>query len=231
MAPDPYILGRDRAGYSRRLVLAALLALPSVVSLAGCDDPLFGKRKEPDPLLGAAIPKTVPDNQRAVTVTYPSAPAPSGGPTNAGLASNGTWAGRPGDNSGSGGIAPAGASSNGVSLQPPVLGGGSNLPPPPRATPTSSLPPAPSMGTGPTGGATGTGGAVRLRSFEHAQELLTGRGVRWQRLETVDSGEWRFSCSIPVPSNPNKTRTYEATDRYGLLAMQKVLDQISRDPR
>lgn len=76
---------------------------------------------------------------------------------------------------------------------------------------------------------TASSGGPRIRTFEEGQQFLMGRGVKWQRLETAGEGEWRFSCSLPNRAGSTSMRTYEATDRYGLIAMQKVIDQVVRD--
>jgi hypothetical protein len=76
---------------------------------------------------------------------------------------------------------------------------------------------------------TSSSGGPRVRTFEEGQQFLMARGVKWQRLETAGEGEWRFSCSLPTKSGSTSMRTYEATDRYGLIAMQKVIDQVVRD--
>ena len=54
-------------------------------------------------------------------------------------------------------------------------------------------------------------------------------GVKWQRLQTTGEGEWTFGCTIPSKANAGSMKTYESKDRYGLLAMQKVIDEIIRD--
>jgi hypothetical protein len=77
---------------------------------------------------------------------------------------------------------------------------------------------------------TNTGnGSSRVRTFEEAQQFLMARGVKWQQLQTSGEGEWRFSCTLPTKPGSSTMRTYEQTDRYGLIAMQKVIDQIVRD--
>src|SRR5262245_41900709 len=76
---------------------------------------------------------------------------------------------------------------------------------------------------------TASSGGPRIRTFEEGQQFLMARGVKWQRLETAGEGEWRFSCSLPNRAGSTSMRTYEATDRYGLIAMQKVIDQVVRD--
>ena len=65
-------------------------------------------------------------------------------------------------------------------------------------------------------------------TYEQAKAILTARGVTWQRLETWgDAGEWKFSCAIPNPQNPNIRRTYEATARDDLSALRAVIDQMN----
>jgi hypothetical protein len=76
---------------------------------------------------------------------------------------------------------------------------------------------------------TSSSGGSRIRTFEEGQQFLMARGVKWQRLETAGEGEWRFSCSLPSKPGSTSMRTYEATDRYGLIAMQKAIDQVVRD--
>jgi hypothetical protein len=56
------------------------------------------------------------------------------------------------------------------------------------------------------------------------------RGVRWQRLDQKD-GEWTFECTIPTGAGATSMRTYEARDKYGLVAIQKVIDNIAQDQR
>jgi hypothetical protein len=72
------------------------------------------------------------------------------------------------------------------------------------------------------------GGVARLRTFEEGEAYLNARGCLWQRLEQRE-GEWFFSCSVPNRGNSNSVKTYEASDKYGLLAMQKVIDEINKE--
>jgi hypothetical protein len=73
-------------------------------------------------------------------------------------------------------------------------------------------------------------GGNYVTTYEQAQAFLTARGVKWQRLETWgDSGEWKFSCSIPNPQNEFISRTYEARASTDLAAMRAVLEQIERE--
>jgi hypothetical protein len=90
-----------------------------------------------------------------------------------------------------------------------------------------------SGGVVPAGGLPGPPGwatSGRVLSFEQAQAVLAAKGAHWQRLETAaETGEWRFECSVPNRSNPSISRTYTARDRNYLVALQMVIDQISRD--
>ena len=73
--------------------------------------------------------------------------------------------------------------------------------------------------------------ANRFLDFDQAQAQLRARGVLWQRLETVnETSNWRFVCSVPSRQNPNKHRTYEATGRNYLSAVQAVVEEIDRSP-
>jgi hypothetical protein len=69
----------------------------------------------------------------------------------------------------------------------------------------------------------------RVRTFEEAQLFLTKCGVKSQELHQRDTGEWSFSCSMPIANQAGRMKTYEATDKYGLLAIQKVIDKMNQD--
>jgi hypothetical protein len=69
----------------------------------------------------------------------------------------------------------------------------------------------------------------RLASFEQAKAQLSARGISWYRLETGESGAYKFSCSIPNPQNRMISRTHEAQAPSELAAIQAVLDQIDRE--
>ena len=44
---------------------------------------------------------------------------------------------------------------------------------------------------------------ITAGSYEQAQQVLRGRGVTWQRLETWgDKGEWKFTCVSPTRRTP-----------------------------
>jgi hypothetical protein len=70
--------------------------------------------------------------------------------------------------------------------------------------------------------------------YVRLQQMLRDKGVTWWRLEPVgDTGEYRFSCSVPNRDNPNMARRYEvqAQGDYGIEAIRSVLQQIEREQR
>jgi hypothetical protein len=73
-----------------------------------------------------------------------------------------------------------------------------------------------------------SGGPVRIRTFEDGAAFLTARDCRGMQLQLRDK-EWYFECSIPSRRNSNSVKTYTAHDKYGLIAMQMVIDDILRD--
>jgi hypothetical protein len=213
--------------------LGALLLLPTL--LTGCvSDGLFSDRsrsrdrdRDRDPLTGLpsrvpAEPRGVPAgaaNDRITPATLAGGSSARGdgvsglgirdgnnnGPDNSGVPTGGAW-------SGAESKAPA---PGGVKLGSPRLGG-----------PTDSY-------TQPTSGGANRSPAIRVQSFEEAQQFLMAHGVKWQRLQMIPTetgpGEWLFSCTIPTKTNSSSMKTYEAKDRYGRVAMQKVIDEIVRD--
>lgn len=73
-------------------------------------------------------------------------------------------------------------------------------------------------------------GGSGVTTYEQAQAILAARGVKWQRLETWgDSGEWKFTCSIPNRQNEFISRTYEGRADNYLAAVQAVLEQIQNE--
>jgi hypothetical protein len=68
-----------------------------------------------------------------------------------------------------------------------------------------------------------------VRSLEEGQQVLNSHGIKWQRLERVESGDWQFTCA--VSSNPNGTsaKQYSARHPDQLQAMQQVIEQVQRD--
>jgi hypothetical protein len=210
--------------------LAATLLVP--IALAGClNDGLFADRdrdrpRDRDPLTG--LPSRSPVDQRSVSANPPpdrlatATLASSSGRGSEGVSGLGIRDGftstptNSGSNGGSwsGGESRTAAPGDGAKLGSPKLGG-----------PTDSYStPAASANGFPT---------IRMHSFEEAQQFLMARGVKWQRLQMQSSangpGEWTFSCTIPNRSNPNIMKTYEGRDRYGLIAIQKVIDEIARE--
>lgn len=192
------------------------------VALSGCastkPDP-----NRPDPLTG--LPRRVPTSDRAVASTYAPERSESAVLTSAnGKAPDGVSGLGIRDTRDSeadrGRNSPAANSWTGTesrSNSGPGLGGKLGAP---ATTASASARPEPTPGTG---------GSVRVRTFEEAQQFLTAQGVKWQDLQTTGEGEWKYTCSVPNKGNSSSMRTYEARDRYGLTAMQKVIDQIVRD--
>lgn len=120
---------------------------------------------------------------------------------------------------------------NGVMLRPPEpLGDTGSLPSGPASTPSPmSTPGDPFVAAPGTGGSNpGASGGV---SYEQVVAQLQARGVQGQKPEMVGPGEWKFSCSVPNPANPNQQRTYQARGRDLLEAMQAVLRKIDQDLR
>jgi hypothetical protein len=68
-----------------------------------------------------------------------------------------------------------------------------------------------------------------VRSLEEGQQVLNSHGIKWQRLERIESGDWQFTCA--VSSNPNGTsaKQYSARHPDQLQAMQQVIEQVQRD--
>jgi hypothetical protein len=70
----------------------------------------------------------------------------------------------------------------------------------------------------------------RITTYEQAQEQIKARGVLWQSLEMVaETGEWKYSCSIPNRQNPALRRTYVARASDSLAAIRAVLEQLDKD--
>lgn len=66
--------------------------------------------------------------------------------------------------------------------------------------------------------------------YEQLQEALRVRGVTWQRQETYADG-FKFTCSVPNPTNRDFSRIYEATARDYRAAIQAVIEQIDKQRR
>jgi hypothetical protein len=199
--------------WTRQVVARAVVFVP--LALTGCavfdrPDP-----NRPDPLTG--LPKRIPASDRAVSTTYNP---PGDQSRNAMLASSGakppeSTSGlsiRDSKNPDAGTTQPTGAWTGNESRNSTSPGGGARLG---SANPGTADP------------APGSSG-LKVRTFEEAQQFLGARGVKWQELKNTGDNEWSFSCSIPN-KNATSVRTYQASDRYGLWAMQKVIDQILRE--
>jgi hypothetical protein len=71
---------------------------------------------------------------------------------------------------------------------------------------------------------------AHVSSYEQGLAQLSARGVLWHRLDTVaETGETRFTCSLPSRRTPGARRTYEARGRDHLAAIQAVLEQIDKE--
>jgi hypothetical protein len=193
--------------------------LPFAFLMVGCGEMKQLTAAGVDPLLGgpplqpSALTKSQP--QLSAPTSMPTAPANS--LSNAALA---TAAPRPLDGSRDLRIGnpPTGPANDGWGRRgPPTPGNGSGaiLRDPEPITEPAASPPARASSPATT--------------FEQVKAQLTARGVVWQRLEmTGENGEWRFTCSVPNHQNAKLRRTYIATARDELSAMQAALDQIDR---
>jgi hypothetical protein len=94
----------------------------------------------------------------------------------------------------------------------------------PEFTPASQPPQVTAVG-----GFRPVGAGSQATTFEQLQQALRARSA-WQRLETLGEGQWRFTCSVANPQNPNVRRTYEATAADPVTAMRATLEQIDRRP-
>jgi hypothetical protein len=203
-------------------------------TLAACGLAIFlgcandSRRPSADPLIGGETPLPA-RTETAVTAprsNVPPLPAPSSATSNAALAGGAfqpldpTRDLRIGSNDGNAAAGawrgPAGAASN--PTQP--------VNDPPRSPQLTSQPrPASS----PASGVVQAGGLPGA-STDALMALLQARGATFQRLETAgDDGEWKYSCSVPHPSNPNIRRTYEARGRDPRSAMVAVLKQMDQE--
>jgi hypothetical protein len=194
----------------RRRVVMALLPLTVCLSLGCTDSHFFDRDRDdrPDPLTG--LDRTRPD-RRNVSVT-----ANGDGRTPASLAGTSGL-----------GMRDTNSSSAATSRDVQTTGWTGTRSDDPSAAPKLGTPTA----GGPTGARsspTAAGGTGRIRTFEEAQQILIARGVKAQELRQTD-GEWNFSCSVTLGAN--RMKTYEASDRYGLLAIQKVIDKMNQDGR
>lgn len=189
----------------------------TTVFVIGCVTDRLDSRR-PDPLTG--LPKQLPPSDRAVSSTFD----PKRNESAAIAATVNSHAGVSNLSIGGNGVAASSTTSTTTNTAASAWSGTESK----TASPASTTGGRPGLVPSEPVSVT-VGGGPRIRSFEEAQQFLAARGVKWQDLQTTGEGEWKFACSIPNKNHPHTVRTYEARDRYGLTAIQKVIDQISRD--
>lgn len=196
-----------------RLSLAPCLL---VCLLSGCPhdnrrpaDPLTGNSGSSGSSIGSAVAPPVP-----LAPAVPPVPVVGGGTqSNAALAAGAGPKPLPGGTD----LRIGNASTPGTWQGQPGGTGATLQPPQPPVQPVSSV-----RGVSP--------GGPRITSYEQAIALLSAKGVKWRRLETIgEQNQSQFSCSIPNPQNPFISRTYEARAATDLDAIQAVIDQIGKD--
>jgi hypothetical protein len=113
----------------------------------------------------------------------------------------------------------------GVRLSDPQAANTPPPSPPPVATPTSL---SSSPAAIPTAPAVVLTGGNQIEALDQAlRQLRTGRQVTWVRLETLESGGWRFQCMIADSTNPEREFRHDGTGATEVEAVHKVLDQIA----
>jgi hypothetical protein len=100
---------------------------------------------------------------------------------------------------------------------------------PPAPPPGFPAPPAVAPPPAPGANVVPTIPANNGVSYEQAQTVLAAKGVAWQRLESGDQGDWKFTCSVPSKQNPAVSRTYEAHASTSLDAVRAVLDKMDKE--
>lgn len=223
-------LERKRSDFFRlrfRLGLCSLL----FGLAAGCGSN-FGNRQQGDPLLGVqAAPKPVdspstPSNTTAQATSGPIPPMPSSYAATSTAPVAGGETATPqsprdlrmaGDT-----VAPASMPTAGAARGAAPAVNVGNPEPTPAVGTTANLAPPPVSG----------GSAANIRTFEDAQQFLKQHRVTWQSMSQED-GEWKFSCSIPNPSNPHVNKTYQTSKPSPdlLSAMRAVIAQIAQAPQ
>ncbi len=212
----------DVGGKSRAAGRAACLLGAVCLAWAGCSGPQ--RVAGGDPLLGrsAAVTPAAQPNQTAgaaVVPPVPPLPASTTAGSTAALA---------------GGAAPVWDGRHNLQIDDPRPAAGN----PGWSNPTVAGAvlqrpvPIPGQATPPATAAPGNAALVsgpKVTSYEQAQAQLKARGVLWQRLEAVANQQWKFTCSVPNPHNPQISRVYEAQAASGLEAIQAILEQIDRD--
>jgi hypothetical protein len=69
----------------------------------------------------------------------------------------------------------------------------------------------------------------QVASVEEGQTMLSAYGVKWQRLERVENGEWQFTCGLGAGPSAAGYRQYSARNPDQLLAVKAVLQQVQRE--
>lgn len=63
---------------------------------------------------------------------------------------------------------------------------------------------------------------VRVQTVEEGQSLLQNIGVKWQRMEQVEGGDWVFSCTVG-------TKQYESRAADKVQAIRAVVETIQNE--
>ena len=192
----------------RKIVPLALTLL--AMALGGC---LRDRDNREDPLTGS--PARIPASRSSVSTREqdnPNAPSlsirDSNPPPDRNNVQTTGWTGSNNNNS---------STDSGPRLQAPVVG-------------------YDQRNSGTPAALSGTRTATRFRTFEEGEAFLmrlTENRCKSQRLlqheDEQNQGVWTFECSVQSKTNPSNVKTYTATDKFGLYAMQKVIDDIVRD--
>ncbi len=67
---------------------------------------------------------------------------------------------------------------------------------------------------------------ANIRTMEEAQAVLNTHGVKWQRLEQVENGDWVFACSTQEPTGRAVFARYEARSTDKMEAIRNVIHQV-----
>jgi hypothetical protein len=70
---------------------------------------------------------------------------------------------------------------------------------------------------------------ARISTVEEGQVILANYGIRWQRLEQAENGEWLFSCSKGANPNGTADRRYESRNVDQVSAVRNVIEQVKYD--
>jgi hypothetical protein len=182
-----------------------------------------------DPLKNSQIPPAglaaLPSNRAAPT--NPQTPATGGNgsvpsiPQTPGTASTATLAG---------GTTPANPlPSEGRDLR---IGSGASGSPggSPTQLPAWETAPHPNTGQGTGSGLALTGGSGNADAFQSLQGELKRRNVIRQRLEMIADGQWKFTCTVQSPANPNLGALYESQSADPMEAIRNAIDEIDKSP-